>query len=158
MLWTKTARGVVVIAFGLAVGGAGAAQRRVQPGEHFELAHSATVEVADTGLEVRFQGVLEDSRCPENARCMWAGNARVELHVGVEGEAGESLVLNTHGGEALPSTGCAGGLELELFGLRPYPSTEGPPPADRYVATLVVRVGCARETGDKGAGGVKSQV
>lgn len=158
MLRTKTACGVVVIAFGLAVGGAGAAQRRVQPGEHFELAHSAAVEVADTGLEVRFQGVLEDSRCPENARCIWAGNARVELRVGAEGEAGESLVLNTHGGEALPSAGCAGGLELELLGLQPYPSTEGSPPADRYLATLVAHMGCARETGDKGAGRMKSQV
>jgi len=148
---TTTAVGAAVLVLGLVAGGAAAAERRVQPGEHFELAHSQAVEVADSGLEVRFQGVLEDSRCPENARCMWAGNARVALRVGAEGEAGESLVLNTHGGEALPSTGCAAGLEIELLGLQPYPSTEGPPKADQYVATLVVQVGCTGATGGEGS-------
>ncbi len=38
------------------------------------------------GLRVRPLEVLEDSRCPQNARCVWAG--RVRLRVSIEG-AGE---------------------------------------------------------------------
>ncbi|MBL8531486.1 MAG: hypothetical protein JNK94_07105 [Hyphomonadaceae bacterium] len=42
-------------------------------------------ETADLGggLRVRPLEVLEDSRCPQNARCVWAG--RLRLRVAVEG-------------------------------------------------------------------------
>ncbi|MDZ4692456.1 hypothetical protein [Terricaulis sp.] len=42
------------------------------------------------GLRVRPLEVLEDSRCPQNARCVWAGRLRVR--VAVEG-AGEREVI-----------------------------------------------------------------
>lgn len=49
-------------------------------------------ETADLGegLRVRPLEVLEDSRCPQNARCVWAG--RVRLRVSIEG-AGEHVVI-----------------------------------------------------------------
>jgi hypothetical protein len=42
-------------------------------------------EIADLGssLRVRPLEVLEDSRCPQNARCVWAG--RLRLRVAIEG-------------------------------------------------------------------------
>ncbi|MEZ5971734.1 MAG: hypothetical protein R3C31_08025 [Hyphomonadaceae bacterium] len=42
-------------------------------------------ETADlgNGLRVRPLEVLEDSRCPQNARCVWAG--RLRLRVNIEG-------------------------------------------------------------------------
>jgi hypothetical protein len=32
-------------------------------------------------LKIRFISVVEDSRCPMNARCVWAGRARIKLEI-----------------------------------------------------------------------------
>lgn len=39
-----------------------------------------TADLGD-GLLVRPREVLEDSRCPQNARCVWAGRLRLRVHV-----------------------------------------------------------------------------
>ncbi|HYD88217.1 MAG TPA: hypothetical protein VEA80_12120 [Vitreimonas sp.] len=51
-------------------------------------------ETADLGggLRVRPLEVLEDSRCPQNARCVWAG--RLRLRVTVEGVGERELTLD----------------------------------------------------------------
>jgi len=45
-------------------------------------------ETADLGasLRVRPVEVLEDSRCPQNARCVWAGRLRLRVHIEGVGE------------------------------------------------------------------------
>jgi hypothetical protein len=57
-------------------------------------------ETADlgNGLRVRPLEVLEDSRCPQNARCVWAG--RLRARVNVEGVGEREVIL----GEAAVST------------------------------------------------------
>lgn len=32
-------------------------------------------------LTIKFVSVVEDSRCPMNARCIWAGNAKIKIAV-----------------------------------------------------------------------------
>lgn len=49
-----------------------------------------TADLGD-GLIVRPLEVLEDSRCPQNARCVWAG--RLRLRVSVEG-VGEREIID----------------------------------------------------------------
>lgn len=51
-------------------------------------------ETADlgNGLRVRPLEVLEDSRCPQNARCVWAG--RLRLRVAVEGVGEREIILD----------------------------------------------------------------
>lgn len=44
------------------------------------------------GLRVRPLEVLEDSRCPQNARCVWAG--RLRLRVAVEGVGEREITLD----------------------------------------------------------------
>src|SRR5262245_27923464 len=51
---------------------------------------------ASDGLRVRFVAVEEDSRCPENVNCVWAGNARIRITV-TSGRDQQALVLNTTG-------------------------------------------------------------
>ena len=53
-------------------------------------------ETADlgAGLRVRPIEVLEDSRCPQNARCVWAG--RLRLRVNIEG-VGEREIVDDAG-------------------------------------------------------------
>jgi hypothetical protein len=39
-------------------------------------------KTADRGkITVKFISVLEDSRCPMNAKCVWAGNAKIRISV-----------------------------------------------------------------------------
>jgi len=51
-------------------------------------------ETADLGggLRVRPLEVIEDSRCPQNARCVWAGRLRVR--VAVEGAGEHEVILD----------------------------------------------------------------
>lgn len=53
------------------------------------------------GLRVRPLEVLEDSRCPQNARCIWAGRLRVRVNVEGVGEReailGEGVVETPRG-------------------------------------------------------------
>ena len=44
------------------------------------------------GLRVRPLEVVEDSRCPQNARCVWAGRLRVRVHV--EGVGEREVILD----------------------------------------------------------------
>ncbi|MBL4662765.1 MAG: hypothetical protein JKY22_04230 [Flavobacteriaceae bacterium] len=37
--------------------------------------------VTSDGVAIQFHEVLEDSRCPENVQCVWAGQARVKVTV-----------------------------------------------------------------------------
>ncbi|WP_395645124.1 hypothetical protein [Terricaulis sp.] len=64
---------------------------------------AAINETADlgAGLRVRPLEVLEDSRCPQNARCVWAGRLRVRINVEGVGERevilGEGVVETPRG-------------------------------------------------------------
>ena len=49
--------------------------------QDFELSLGQTVAIAGTAHRVTFEAVPEDSRCPTDAVCVWAGNARVSLRV-----------------------------------------------------------------------------
>lgn len=57
------------------------------------------------GLRVRPLEVIEDSRCPQNARCVWAGRLRLRVTIEGVGEReitlGEGNVETPHGAFAL---------------------------------------------------------
>ena len=53
---------------------------QVQTGREFDIAVGQTVEVQGTPMTIRFSGVAEDSRCPVDVQCVWAGDAVIELH------------------------------------------------------------------------------
>jgi hypothetical protein len=57
------------------------ARAPVKFGEEFTLALGESAGIETKSVAVRFDAVLEDSRCPMNARCIWEGNARIALAV-----------------------------------------------------------------------------
>lgn len=69
-------------------------------------------------LTVRFLSVVEDSRCPINARCVWAGNAKIRLSVAKGRVAARTIELNT-GIEAQVVS--LYGHDFKLEALAPHP-------------------------------------
>ena len=69
------------------------------------------------GLVVRPLEVVEDSRCPQNARCVWAG--RLRLRVSVEGVGEREITLD----EAAVQTPRGA---FELVAVSPGPWTDWP--------------------------------
>ena len=54
-----------------------------------------TVTIDGEALSLTYDRLLEDSRCPEDVQCVWAGNARIALTAGKVGSATGRLELNT---------------------------------------------------------------
>lgn len=92
--------------------------------------------VAGTGLKIKFVSVLEDSRCPENVQCIWAGVGRISIEVRRSGKAGKTFELNTN---QLDKPAVYEGVEISLVSLAPYPKTGTPIPASRYTASFNIR-------------------
>lgn len=82
-------------------------------------------------LKLEFVSVLEDSRCPADVQCIWAGNARVKVRVTDWRGAVKLFELNTTAG---PKGDQFGGFAINLVGLTPEPKRKGV----RYAATFSI--------------------
>lgn len=99
--------------------------------QRFTMAPGDMVEVTDTSLRVRFDGVANDSRCPIDAVCIQGGDAEVRLSA-VNG--GTPQLLSLHTGSMAPVT--FDGFTFTLVELTPYPFSSQPFPPSDYRATL----------------------
>jgi hypothetical protein len=91
------------------------------------------VRAPDGVMRIAFLAARNDSRCPADVQCVWAGNAEVEIGVAFGEGPTVPYVLNT-GLE--PRSVDLGTYQLTLMELRPAPvSTTSIPPAT-YVASL----------------------
>jgi hypothetical protein len=102
----------------------------VKLGEQFVLRFGEGVSVQNAGLKIVFQDVTEDSRCPEGAVCVWAGNARVLLGVN-----DSTIALNTM---LDPKLAVLGKYVVRLSSLGPYPMIGQRIQKGDYVASLMV--------------------
>lgn len=105
----------------------------------FELRPGESALVDGTNLRLTFVGVVEDSRCPIDAICVWAGNARIRLHAGGSAEA--DLELDSMGDtERFKRSADFEGYRVHLVTLTNpnRASSEHPPRPSEYVATLRV--------------------
>jgi hypothetical protein len=102
--------------------------------QEFELAPGGTVRIAGTSQTITFESVPQDSRCPANVTCVWAGNAEVRLRVRAA-DRDSSVGLNT---TVEPHAAAVGSLRVELRALAPAPQAGSPTPSGAYRARLVV--------------------
>lgn len=89
-----------------------------------------------TGLKIRFLELVEDSRCPEDTNCIWAGNAKVKIWVQSAGKRPETFELNSL---TAPQVVENGGYEIRLASLTPNPRSNVKTDPKRYVALFAVR-------------------
>ena len=89
---------------------------------------------AKGGLKITFVELVEDSRCPVDVECIWAGNAKIKVRVTKNGRS-KVLELNTMGGAAVPSYA---GYRFKLQGLTPKPRSNVRINRNGYQASIEV--------------------
>ena len=106
----------------------------VEPGVSFTLApgQAATVRRADT--RITFREVREDSRCPVDVTCVWAGDAKVEVTIARSGAPTETRTLSITPPD---NEAQVGNLRIRFVGLTPIPrQADGDVPRN-YLAEFV---------------------
>lgn len=107
-------------------------------GKQFQLKVSQTALISGEGIEIKFLKVTEDSRCPSDVVCIWAGQVAVMVNVRNDNQNfGDLTLINSAGNKELAVKNFDG-FHLELIEVKPYPiSTSKIDPSD-YVITLIV--------------------
>lgn len=82
-------------------------------GDEFNLKLGEEVQIGRERISVKFVDVLEDSRCPSNVTCVWAGNGKVQIQLDQD-----NIQLNTY---LEPHEVSVENVNIQLLGLEPYP-------------------------------------
>jgi hypothetical protein len=104
--------------------------------QEFEIKVGDSAILANQGLIIKFKAVTEDSRCPIDAICVWAGNAALTFDL--KNSIGDKLTtqLNTF---LDPKSINFSDVIITLTELNPYPKSTEPINPNDYVAKLIVR-------------------
>jgi Zn finger protein HypA/HybF involved in hydrogenase expression len=110
--------------------------KSVALGESFQLKVGESAQIEAAALQIGFEEVSGDSRCPKGEQCIWEGDATVRVCLQKASETKETHELHTAAKEQSEVSYL--GYEVKLLGLAPYPiSGRSIEPAD-YVVTLEV--------------------
>jgi len=93
------------------------------------------VTISGTELTIKFSSVAEDSRCPVDVVCIWAGNGEIELILHTPGSPVTVATLNTF---LEPREISYSGYQIKLKDLKPYPKEGIEIDPNEYQATLVI--------------------
>lgn len=101
-----------------------------------KLNYGQTRTVAHTPLTLTFDAVKQDSRCPEGAQCIRAGDVTVHIEAQAEDHPAEHFDLKLPGAEHARFAG----YDITVMDVSPRPTAQGGPPADKdYSVTLSVK-------------------
>ncbi len=105
------------------------------PGAEFSLSVGKTAAVTGTPYRITFNRVTEDSRCPVDVTCVWAGDAKIELTIARNSAAADVRVVSL----TPPNTEVTSGdLRIRFVGLVPAARQSEPGASRAYVAHLMV--------------------
>lgn len=107
-------------------------------GTSFSVSAGATRAVGDDGLTLTFEAVTNDSRCPTDVTCIWAGEAVTRLRVAAPGMSAATLTLHTPGGTAPAEAAYAERFGVRLSELRPAPISTRTIAPQEYEGVFVV--------------------
>ncbi len=124
---------LLLLTFALLFGGTQmiSAQTEKNP---MKLKPSEEKKVENSDVKIKFISVIEDSRCPEGANCIWAGNAKIKIEVSCNNHK-EEFEINTNVG----AKGAAfDGYAINLTDLSPVPKQGETTDKNSYIATFEV--------------------
>ena len=104
-------------------------------GREFQLKAGHEVTLKSEGLRIKFVEVKDDSRCPSDVTCVWAGTATARVEVSFRGKGRKSLTLSLMNNSAPVAYR---NYKISMKGLDPYPRSDRKIPPRDYEATLLV--------------------
>jgi hypothetical protein len=108
-------------------------------GETFELAINDIAYIESADLLVHFVNVTEDSRCPSDVQCIWAGQVTVVIELRQNSTNTELGNLSlTMSGASNPPTSTIEGYKIKLLRVDPYPISTRPLQISDYRVTLLI--------------------
>lgn len=105
-------------------------------GRNFKVRYGNEVTVKGHNLKVKFDAVLDDSRCPSDVTCVWGGDAKVVINVRQANAKASKIELHT--ATQLGQAGKYKQYVIKLVALDPYPKTSVKVKPSDYVATLLI--------------------
>lgn len=90
---------------------------------------------ARSKLKIQFVSLVEDSRCPEGVRCVWAGNAKIQVKVTDSTGESKTFEMNTNLG---PKGDSLGGYAINLISVEPRPRANIRINRNAYTATFSI--------------------
>ena len=109
-----------------------AKSQAVDLGAEVTLAPGATTSVNGAELKVRFVSVTEDSRCPRDVTCIWAGEVKVQFEVQESAKIASPVEIVEGGNSDV------GAYRVKLVRVEPAPRSTAQIAPQDYRATIVV--------------------
>lgn len=106
-----------------------------QPGVTFDLPIGKTASLSGNGVRITFKQVQEDSRCPVDVQCVWAGDAKIQLTISRDGVPDDVKVISL---TPPNNETTSGDLRIRFMGLAPVPRQADAGKPRPYIAQLVV--------------------
>jgi hypothetical protein len=103
-------------------------------GRPFDLKPAEVVKIE--GLQITFEGVSDDSRCPTGVQCVWAGDAAATFTLQKSPATALQRTLHTNGRFERQTE--FDGFVVRLDTVKPYPKEGVTIAPDEYRATIVV--------------------
>lgn len=106
--------------------------------EEFELKFGETFSIESEGLKIQFNKVTEDSRCPTNVQCVWAGQVEILLLITKNKLSRGYHALSIGAGSGDSALKVIDEYSVKLIRVEPYPQSGKKIEFSDYVATLVI--------------------
>lgn len=106
-------------------------------GDSIEISNSETIYNYEHEISIKFDSVLNDSRCPTSVICFWEGNAAVRYNF-TKDNSSISFILNTNARPDFKSDTIISGYKIELINLYPYPEEPGIIPQNEYFTKILI--------------------
>jgi hypothetical protein len=107
----------------------------VEPGVSFTLAPGQAATVRRADARITFREVREDSRCPVDVQCVWAGDAKIDVTVARAGSPTETKTLSITPPDNEVQIG---NLKIRFVGLAPVPRQGDGNSPRNYLAEFIV--------------------
>jgi len=99
------------------------------------LVYGKTYVNYEKNISIKLDSVTEDSRCPVNVECIWAGNARAKFILNSNNQL-TRFSLNTSSG--FRNDTIISGYDIKLIELKPYPVYTHPINQTDYIARIKI--------------------
>lgn len=108
-------------------------------GTPFRLGFGQSARITGTDMMLTFVTVLDDSRCPADATCVWEGQVTVDISVAASGEDLGVRTLTSRAGHDDLAVKHAAGYEIRLLGVTPARTSAAEIPMHEYALKLQVK-------------------